>query len=245
MKRLLYILMVMLAVPVQHASAQADRSDVRKGNRDFRREEWREAEIDYRKALVKDSTSVHANYNLAAALYREGDTAQAQKVLEGCREMASMSAGASDYFYNLGNAALANKDYKTAVESYAQSLLRNPSDLSAKENYLYAKEKLKDQQQNQQNQDGQNNQQNDDDQNKQNQKDQEKEQDKQDEKQNDDKQDDRRDKPQEKQDQEPKITPQAAQQMLQAIQEKEKETQDKVKKEKAKALKSRQKDKNW
>ena len=56
MKRLLYILMVMLAVPVQHASAQADRSDVRKGNRDFRREEWREAEIDYRKALGKDST---------------------------------------------------------------------------------------------------------------------------------------------------------------------------------------------
>ena len=45
--------------------------------------------------------------------------------------------------------------------------------------------------------------------------------------------------------QQPKITPQAAQQMLQAIQAKEKETQDKVNKQKAEALKSRQKDKNW
>ena len=45
--------------------------------------------------------------------------------------------------------------------------------------------------------------------------------------------------------QQPKITPLAAQQMLQAIQAKEKETQDKVNKQKAEALKSRQKEKNW
>ena len=50
---------------------------------------------------------------------------------------------------------------------------------------------------------------------------------------------------QQNQGQQPKITPQAAQQMLQAIQAKEKETQDKVNKQKAEALKSRQKEKNW
>ena len=73
----------------------------------------------------------------------------------------------------------------------------------------------------------------------------------------DNKQDEPQDKPQDKDDQNkdqqkqqsqgepPKITPQAAQQMLQAIQAKEKETQDKVNKEKAEALKGRQKDKNW
>ena len=41
------------------------------------------------------------------------------------------------------------------------------------------------------------------------------------------------------------ISPQQAQQILQAIQAKEKETQDKVNKEKADVLQSRQKDKNW
>ena len=50
---------------------------------------------------------------------------------------------------------------------------------------------------------------------------------------------------QNQQGQQPKITPQAAQQMLQAIEAQEKDTQDKVKKEKAAKLKSKQKEKNW
>ena len=41
------------------------------------------------------------------------------------------------------------------------------------------------------------------------------------------------------------ISPQQAQQLLQAIQEKEKQTQEKVDAQKAAALKSRQKEKNW
>ena len=45
--------------------------------------------------------------------------------------------------------------------------------------------------------------------------------------------------------QESKISPQAAKQILQAMQAKEKETQDKVEKKKAAAMKSKQKVKNW
>ena len=51
---------------------------MRRGNRDFKKENYREADIDYRKALVKDSTSVAANYNLANTLYRQGDMEQAR-----------------------------------------------------------------------------------------------------------------------------------------------------------------------
>ena len=233
----------MLLLPFAAVSAwsQVDRQDVRKGNRDYRKENWREAEIDYRKALVKDSMSVAATYNLASTLYREGDPAQAQKVLEGRKDVAATSADAADYFYNLGDMALANKDYQTAVNAFKESLLLNPADLDAKENYIYAKKKLEDQQQNQQNQNDQNQQ---DDKNK--------DQDKKDDQKENDEQQPPKQQPQDKPDnnkqeqqQEPKISPQAAQQMLQAIQEKEKETQEKVKKEKAKALNSRQKEKNW
>lgn len=240
-----YIL-ILLLLPLVAASAwsQEDRSDVRKGNRDYRKENWREAEIDYRKALVKDSMSVAATYNLASTLYREGDPAQAQKVLEGRKDMAAASAGAADYFYNLGDAALANKDYQTAVDAFKESLLLNPGDLNAKENYIYAKKKLEDQQKNQQNQQNQNDQNQQDNQDKKDDK-------KDDQKENEDQQppkqqpQDKPDNNKQEQQQEPKISPQAAQQMLQAIQEKEKETQEKVKKEKAKALNSRQKEKNW
>ena len=49
--------------------AQADRSDVRAGNRKYRHRQYKEAEIDYRKALDKDSTSLTARYDLASSLY--------------------------------------------------------------------------------------------------------------------------------------------------------------------------------
>ena len=69
MKKILNILCVLLlGIVTLEAEAQVDRRDVRKGNRDFKKESWREAEIDYRKALVKDSLSMAANYNLANTL---------------------------------------------------------------------------------------------------------------------------------------------------------------------------------
>ena len=264
-KHTLYILctLAVIALSAADLSAQVDRRDVRRGNRDFRKENWKEADIDYRKALVKDSLSLAANYNLASALYRQEDMEQAAKAMDRIKETASVSEHSADYSYNRGDIALAAQDYKTAVEAFKQALLINPGDMDAKENYIYAKQKLQEQQdqQNQDNQNQDNQNQDNQDQNNQNQDNQDNQnnqnQDNQDNKdQNNDNQDnqDENDRNQGDQDQnrqnqqdqnQPKITPQAAQQMLQAIQAKEKETQDKVNKEKAQALKSRQKEKNW
>lgn len=252
MKQYRYIILVAVTFLMGvSAMAQVDKKDVRRGNRDFRKENFREAEIDYRKALVKDSMSVAANYNLASTLYREGDYAQAMQTLERVKDVAPMSPASADYYFNLGDVALQQQDYQKAVEAFGESLIRRPDDLQAKENFIYAKKKLQDQQQNQQNQNNDQNQDNQDnqDQNDQNRnddqdnQDQQNDQDKND--QNQDQNQDQNDQPQQSQGQQPKISPQAAQQMLQAIQAKEKETQDKVNKQKAEALKSRQKEKNW
>lgn len=253
MSKIKYIVIVMLSVLiVTPIWGQVDKKDVRRGNRDFRKENFREAEIDYRKALVKDSMSVAANYNLANTLYREGDFAQAQQALERVKDVAPMSGSAADYYFNLGDAALQQKDYQKAVEAFGESLIRRPDDLQAKENFIYAKKMLQNQQQNQQNQNNDQNQDNQDqnqDQNDDQNKDQNDDQDKNDDQNKDDQQNQDQnggqDKKEQPQGQQPKITPQAAQQMLQAIQAKEKETQDKVNKQKAEALKSRQKEKNW
>ena len=244
MKSILYIVMLLTAIS---AAAQPDRRDVRRGNRDYKKENWKEAEIEYRKGIVKDSLSVAANYNLAADLYRQNNPQEAQKVLDRIKEVAPATENAADYYYNLGDVAIANQDWQSAVTAFEQSLLRNPGDLDAKENYIYAKKKLEqqqnqqNQQQNDQNQDNQN--QDNKDQNDQNQDNQDQNKDQQD--QNQDQQNNDQNKQDQQQGQQPKITPQAAQQMLQAIQAKEKETQDKVKKEKAKAMQSKQKDRNW
>ena len=240
----------MLLLTALDAAGQVDRRDVRRGNRDYKKENYKEAEIEYRKAIVKDSLSMAANYNLAADLYRQNNPQEAQKVLDRIKEQAPATEYAAEYWYNLGDVAIANQDWQTAVTAFEESLLKNPADMDARENYIYAKKKLEEQQQqNQQNDQNQDNQdqnqdQNQNDQNKDNQ-DQKNDQN-QDNKNDQDKQDQNQDQQQNQdQNQQPKITPQAAQQMLQAIQAKEKETQEKVKKEKAAALQSRQKERNW
>ena len=149
MKKILYILLLILTA--SNAAGQPDKRDVRRGNREYKKENWKEAEIEYRKGVVKDSLSVAANYNLAADLYRQNNSQEAQKVLDRIKEVAPVSENAADYYYNLGDVAIANQDWQSAVTAFEQSLLRNPGDLDAKENYIYAKKKLQ-QQQNQQNQ---------------------------------------------------------------------------------------------
>ena len=144
--RFVYIFIFLMTVGLADVSAQIDKRDVRRGNRDFKKENFREAEIDYRKALVKDSLSLAANYNLANTLYRQGDYAQAQQFLDKMKEVAPESSSAADYYFNLGDAALQQKDYQKAVEAFRQSLVIRPEDLQAKENFIYAKKMLQNQQ---------------------------------------------------------------------------------------------------
>ena len=246
MKRLMILILALVSAVT--VSAQTDRKEVRAGNRAFRKGDFRKSEIDYRRAVLKDSLSVAAQYNLASSLYRQDDYEGAQKALSSIAETVSgiEAAGTkADFYFNQGDVALAQKDYAYAVKSFRQSLLLRPDDMDAKENYIYAKEMLRQSQDNQGGLDGDNSL-NQDDQNildNQNNQDNNQQQNNNNQQQNNQNQ-------QNPQDQnnaaaEGNISRQQARQMLNAIQAKEKETQDKVKKEKAEMLKSRQKEKNW
>ena len=218
-------------------TAFAQKADLRRGNRQFRKGEYAAADISYRKALMKDTSSVAAHYNLAGNLYRQQNMEEAAKQLEAVQLTAGEEAFAADYYYNRGDVAIAQEDWQTAVNMFKECLRRSPADLDAKENYIYARNKLMEQQQNQdQNQDQDQQQDQNQDQNQDQQQDQNQNQDQQD--QGDQQQ-------QQQQPQPDQLSPQQAQQLLQAIREKEKQTQEKVDQKKAQALKSRQKEKNW
>lgn len=218
--------------------AQEDKREVRSGNRALRRGNYNEAEIDYRKALVKDSTSFAASYNLASSLYLQKDYDNAAKALDRVADQLPGSEHASSWYFNKGNIALQQQDYKSAVDAFKQALLLEPGDLQAKESYIYAKKKLEDQQ-NQDNQQGDGEQ----DPNQDGEQDPNSDQ-QQDQQPQDQPQEDRQDQPQEAP-AEQQISPQQAQQMLKAIQAKEKETQEKVEKAKALQAQSRRKENNW
>lgn len=228
MRKLLVILLAFSCL-----TAQAQKADLRKGNRQFAKGQFAEADISYRRALLQDTTSAAAHYNLANTLYREDNLEEAAKQLEAVDALSVVETPLGpDFFFNKGDVALKKEDWKGAMEAFWQSLLLRPDDLDAKENYIYARNKYAQQQQQQQNQD-----QNQD----QDQQDQQDQQNKQDQQQNQD-QDQPQQQPQAKAGE---LSPQQAQQLLQAIQDKEKQTQEKVDAKKAEAVKSRQKDKNW
>ena len=243
--RTLAVLAALLVLSPAVLSAQSDRSEVRAGNRDFKKGMYREAEIDYKRALIADSASVTAKYNLGNALYKAESYNEAELYFKDLGDtLKNLSPSrASDYFHNSGNLALKQKKYQEAVEAFKESLRLEPDNFETKSNLAYAQKMLKDQQQNQQSQNQQQQQQDQNqDQNQQN----------QDQNQNNDQQNDQnqdQDQNQQNQDQQqqnqPQISPQAAQQMLQAIEDKEKQTQDKVKKAKALKEKSKEKEKNW
>ena len=245
-KGMVAVLILMLASPVM-LQAQSDCSEVRAGNREFKKGEFREAELDYKRALEEDSTSVTAKYNLGNALYKTESYSEAELYLKGLGDsLKSVSASkASDCFHNSGNLALKQKKYQEAVDAYKESLRLEPDNFETKSNLAYAQKMLKEQQQQQQQQ--QQNQQDNQNQQDQNQQ-QNQNQDQQDNRDQDNQQDQNRNQDQQdnqNQQNQPQITPQAAQQMLQAIEDKEKQTQDKVKKVKAQQQKSKEKEKNW
>ncbi len=240
MRKLAIICLLVLSC----TAAWGQKRDLRRGNREFRKEQYDKADVSYRKGLLKDSTNVAARYNLANNLYRQGNFDEAAKQLDRTpADSIAKHPFAADYYFNQGSVAIAKQDWSKAVESYIRCLMLTPDDMAAKENYTYARKKLEEQQQNQ-NQDGEggdNNQDQNknDDQNK-DQKDQNQDQ--------QDQQNDNGDKGkdgQQPQPQQVELSPQQAQQLLQAIQDKERQTQEKVDEKKAAALKSRQKEKNW
>jgi len=234
------VCLILLTALSQAALAQADKKDVRAGNRAFRKGELEKAMVDYHKALSRDSTSVKAKYNLANTLHETGQSAQASQIMEPVADSIVSPVQKADAWHNAGNMQLSQKEYAKSIEAYKKSLRLRPDDTETKTNLAYAQKMLKDQenQQNQQNQDqnqDQNKDQNQDQQNQDQNQDQNKDQD----------QDQQKQEQQQQQQSPPKITPQAAQQMLDAIQQKEKETQDKVNKEKAKAAVPVRTGKNW
>ena len=264
MKRFLMILTALTLCTVS-ALAQNERREVRRGNRQFSKDKYQECEISYKKALVADSLSAAANYNLGNTYYRMQNYAEADKAFAAVQDsLVRKPADVAKRYHNAGNSMLAQRNWQGAIEAYKNALRRNPGDMETKANLAYAQKMLENEQQNQDG-DGQNNDQNNDqnqdqnqnqnqdqnkdqndnqDQNKDQNQDQNKDQN-QDQNQNQDPGQDKQDQQGQQPQPQPKISQQDAQQILQAIQDKEKETQEKVNKEKALMMKSKQKEKNW
>ena len=231
-----YFVVALLALFVcGEVSAQQmkERGLVRKGNRQFKREQFEKSVDSYQRALQHDSTSFEAKYDLASALYRTERYEKAEKTLLGIvNDTTRTELERGEVAYNLGNTQFAQQKYKEALSSYRQAMRCNPNDEDAKFNYAFTKRLIQQQEQQQQQQSQDQNQDNkEQNQDKQDQQDNQNQQgeDKQDQQQQPQNQDGKEEQQQGKQRPEGAMTPEQQEALLQAIQAEEDKTQDKLK----------------
>ena len=220
-----YLAIVVMLLVCGEVSAQQmkERGFVRKGNREFKREQFEKSVDSYQRALQHDSTCFEAKYNIASALYRTERYDKAEKTLLGIvNDTTRTELERGEVAYNLGNTQFAQQKYKEALSSYRHAMRCNPNDEDAKFNYAFTKRLIQqqEQQQQQQNQD-----QNKDNQDKQNNQDQQNQQDQQQPQNQEGKEE------QQEGGQRPEgaMTPEQQEALLQAIQAEEDKTQDKLK----------------
>lgn len=154
--------------------AQNSQKEVVIGNQLFQMRKYNQAETNYRKAVSKNPTNSLALYNKANAVYRQYQNNESIAAYQQALEMAQTKEEKHRIFHNMGNAYMNQKNYSAAVEAYKNALRNNPADDETRYNYALAKERLKNnpdqnqnnQNQNNQNQDKQNNQDQQQDQNK-------------------------------------------------------------------------------
>ncbi len=229
MKKL--IIIPVLALICTLSFGQKDNPFIRKGNKLYDKGKFKEAEIDYRKAMEMVPASAKSTFNLGNSLYRQENYEEAERNFinaAGLLKPADQAARAGA-FHNLGNTYLKAEKYRESVEAYKQALRLNPDDEDTRYNLAYAQRKLMQQQQQQQQQ-----QQNNDKKDNKDEKNQQPQQD----------QSDQQDQKEQQQQQKPQISKQDAERMLQALKNDEQKTIDKVNKQKVKAVPS-QVEKDW
>ena len=236
-----YLAIVVMLFVCGEVSAQQmkERGLVRKGNREFKREQFEKSVDSYQRALQHDTACFEAKYDLASALYRTERYDKAEKTLLSIvSDSTRTELERGEVAYNLGNTQFAQQKYKEALSSYRQAMRCNPNDEDAKFNYAFTKRLVQqqEQQQQQQNQDQQN-QDNKDNQDNQNQQSGQNQQDQQ--PQN---QDGKEEQQEGGQRPEGAMTPEQQEALLQAIQAEEDKTQDKLKEKKGVLIRG---SKNW
>src|SRR5512133_278879 len=161
-----------------YLNAQQDKKFIRKGNREYGKENYSESEIQYRKAEEKSKRSPDAVFNIGDALYRQKKYDDASKQFLDNANMNEDVFKKASAWYNMGNSLLQSRKVKESIEAYKNSLKLDPDNQQAKYNLGYAQNLLKQQEQ-QQNKDKDKDQNKDDQKKKddENKKDQDKKQD--------------------------------------------------------------------
>lgn len=226
----IFVIIIVLFLVAPATFSQSSKKEIRKGNRNYKSDEFAQSELNYKKSIDIDHESFKARFNLGDALYRQD---RYKEAVESFGSVAS-SEGAqhlnSSTYYNMGNSYAMAGRYDDAIEAYKNSLRADPANHAAKYNLTWAMDqKKKDQEQDKKDQDQQ--------------KEDQKEQDKKNEKQKNNPDDNGQPKDNKSGDQQ-KMQKADAERVLAALSANDEKVRDKVNRDKAAAAKVKTKI-NW
>jgi Ca-activated chloride channel family protein len=150
----LRVLFLVLILPATLTYSQTVRSHVARGNEAYEKSRYPDAEAEYKKALERDPTSREAQFNLGNSYYKQQRFDEARQSHETAAGASKDPVDQSMAIYNIGNSFFRSNKLQESIEAYKQALRLNPADEDARYNYQLAKDRLK--QQNQQQKGGEN-----------------------------------------------------------------------------------------
>lgn len=124
------------------ASAQTDVKLLRKGNRQYKKGNYTEAEVQYKKALEARPNNANAQFNIGDALFGQEEYDAAYSAFEKVIEMTPDAKLKSNAVYNMGNCLLAQDKFYDAFNIYKVALKLNPDNEDALYNLEYCRAHL-------------------------------------------------------------------------------------------------------
>ena len=137
-----YLTTIVLALSFASVTAQTDEKMIRKGNRQYRKSNFTEAEVNYKKALEARPNNANAQFNLGDALFAQQNYDAAYEAFQKVVEMSPDAKLKSNAVYNMGNCLLEQGKFYDAFNIYKVSLKLNPENENALYNLEYCRAHL-------------------------------------------------------------------------------------------------------
>lgn len=123
--------------------AQSVNKLINNGNKLYEKQDYTDAEAEYKKALDKDQNSPTSLFNLGNSMYQQKRFEDAYRQYESSAKQSKDKLNQSAANYNMGNTFMENKEWQKGIPLFENALKLNPGDDEARYNLAYAKAMLK------------------------------------------------------------------------------------------------------
>ena len=138
-KRFVLVILVLAVLGLQ---AQNVDKQLRKGNRQYKKGDFVEAEVVYRKILETLPNNADAQFNLGDALFQQENYQAAMEAFQKVLEISPDAKLKSKAVFNMGNCLLTQGRYYDAFQIYKVALKLNPENEDALYNLEYCRAHL-------------------------------------------------------------------------------------------------------